>query len=40
MVRYSGTEMLARVMLEGENEAQIREMAEQIADEIRAEVGV
>ncbi len=40
LVRYSGTEMLARVMLEGENEAQIREMAEQIADEIRAEVGV
>lgn len=39
LVRYSGTEMLARVMLEGENEAQIRAMAEQIANEIRAEVG-
>jgi len=39
LVRYSGTEMLARVMLEGEDEGQIRRMAEQIADEIRAEVG-
>ena len=39
LVRYSGTEMLARVMLEGENDGQIRQMAEEIADEIRAEVG-
>lgn len=39
LIRYSGTEMLARVMLEGEDEGQIRNMAEQIADEIRAEVG-
>lgn len=39
LVRYSGTENLARVMLEGEDEGQIRQMAEQIADEIRAEVG-
>jgi phosphoglucosamine mutase len=39
LVRYSGTEMLARVMLEGEDEGQLRQMAEQIADEIRAEVG-
>ncbi|HWP60509.1 MAG TPA: phosphoglucosamine mutase [Candidatus Acidoferrales bacterium] len=39
LVRYSGTEPLARVMLEGENEAEIREMAEDIADEIRLAVG-
>jgi phosphoglucosamine mutase len=39
LVRYSGTELLARVMLEGEDEKKIRTMAESIADEIRAEVG-
>jgi phosphoglucosamine mutase len=39
LVRYSGTEMLARVMLEGEDESKIREMAQEIADEIHAEVG-
>jgi phosphoglucosamine mutase len=39
LIRYSGTEMLARVMLEGEDESQIREMAQEIADEIRIEVG-
>jgi phosphoglucosamine mutase len=39
LVRYSGTEAVARVMLEGENEARIRGMAEGIADEIRKELG-
>ena len=39
LVRYSGTELLARVMLEGEDEKQIRAMAQGIAGEIRAEVG-
>ena len=39
LVRYSGTELLARVMLEGEDERQIRAMAQDIAGEIRAEVG-
>ena len=39
LIRYSGTEMLARVMLEGEQEGKIRAMAQDIADEIRAEVG-
>jgi phosphoglucosamine mutase len=39
LVRYSGTEMLARVMLEGEDESKIKQMAQDIADEIRAEVG-
>jgi phosphoglucosamine mutase len=39
LVRYSGTELLARIMLEGENEKKIRAMAQEIADGIRAEVG-
>jgi phosphoglucosamine mutase len=39
LVRYSGTELLARVMLEGEDEKKIRAMAQSIADEIRAEIG-
>jgi phosphoglucosamine mutase len=39
LVRYSGTELLARIMLEGEEERKIRAMAEAIANEIRAEVG-
>lgn len=39
LVRYSGTELLARVMLEGEDEKQINAMAQDIANEIRAEVG-
>jgi phosphoglucosamine mutase len=39
LVRYSGTELLARVMLEGENEDSINQMAGEIGDEIRAHVG-
>ena len=39
LVRYSGTELLARVMLAGEDEKQIRAMAQDIGNEIRAEVG-
>jgi phosphoglucosamine mutase len=39
LVRYSGTEPLARVMLEGENEDKVNQMAAAIADAIRAEVG-
>lgn len=38
LVRYSGTEPLARVMLEGESGDQIRRMAEEIAEEIRKEL--
>jgi phosphoglucosamine mutase len=40
LVRYSGTEFLARVMLEGEDEKTIRAMAQDIANAIRAEVGI
>src|SRR5262245_23018982 len=39
LVRYSGTELLARVMLEGEDEKKINAMAQEIANGIRAEVG-
>jgi phosphoglucosamine mutase len=40
VVRYSGTEFLARVMLEGENEDQIRRLAEGIVSAFDQEVGV
>lgn len=39
LVRYSGTEPLARIMLEGENEEKIRQMAHEIAEEIRLRLG-
>ncbi|MGH7935360.1 MAG: phosphoglucosamine mutase [Candidatus Binataceae bacterium] len=40
LVRYSGTEMLARVMIEGEDHGQIAAMAREIGDAIRKHVGV
>ena len=40
LVRYSGTEPLLRIMVEGPDEAQIRGLAERIADRVRAEIGV
>jgi phosphoglucosamine mutase len=39
VVRYSGTEALARVMIEAESEDEMRHHAEQIAAAIRAELG-
>ena len=39
LVRYSGTENLARVMVEGEDEAAIRNQAESIARIIEAQIG-
>jgi len=39
LLRYSGTEALARVMIEGEDEAQVRTSANTLADVIRAEIG-
>jgi len=38
-VRYSGTELLARVMVEGKNEGEIKKMARYIADAIEKELG-
>jgi len=40
VVRYSGTEPLVRVMLEGENSEQIRRLAEDIASACQQEIGV
>jgi len=39
LVRYSGTENLARVMIEGRNETEIQQQAEWIVNAIRAEIG-
>ena len=40
VIRYSGTEALARVMIEAESEAQMHHHANAIADAIRNELGV
>jgi phosphoglucosamine mutase len=40
VVRYSGTEALARVMIEAESEEQMRAHAERIAQAIRVEIGI
>jgi phosphoglucosamine mutase len=39
VIRYSGTEALARVMIEAEDESIMRHHAEAIANAIRAELG-
>ena len=39
LLRYSGTEPLARVMIEGENQEQIENYAARIADAIEREIG-
>ncbi|HEV8660807.1 MAG TPA: phosphoglucosamine mutase [Thermoanaerobaculia bacterium] len=39
LVRYSGTENLVRVMVEGEDEAQIKRMAEELRNVLRDEIG-
>ena len=40
LVRYSGTQSLCRVMIEGESKREIGEMAENIANAIKKEIGV
>jgi len=39
LVRYSGTENLVRVMVEGEDEAQIRRVAGELRDVLKEEIG-
>ena len=39
-MRYSGTEPLLRVMLEGRNQDEIRTWAQEIIDVVRAHLGV
>lgn len=39
LLRYSGTEALARVMIEGESESEVRLQANSLAEVIRAELG-
>ncbi|MDQ3281246.1 MAG: phosphoglucosamine mutase [Acidobacteriota bacterium] len=40
LVRYSGTENLVRVMVEGEDDAQIRRIAEQLRDVLKDEIAM
>ena len=40
LLRYSGTEPLARVMIEGQNQSEIEEYAKEIATAIREEIGL
>jgi phosphoglucosamine mutase len=39
LIRYSGTEPLARVMIEGEDERRVSELAHDIASELKRELG-
>lgn len=39
LVRYSGTESVVRVMMEGEREESIRQMAEELAEEVQKSLG-
>jgi phosphoglucosamine mutase len=38
-VRYSGTEPLARVMIEGDDAAEIEQLANELCDAIRKDIG-
>jgi phosphoglucosamine mutase len=40
LIRYSGTEALARIMIEGADGGRIRAMANELADVVRARIGV
>jgi len=39
LVRYSGTEPLLRVMIEGKDQAEIRGWAQEIADTVKQQLG-
>jgi phosphoglucosamine mutase len=38
LLRYSGTESLVRVMVEGENESKVGSLAEMVAEAVRREL--
>ncbi len=40
LVRYSGTENIARVMVEGKSDKEIRSLADKISEKIKKEVGI
>ncbi len=40
LVRYSGTEPLVRVMIEGEDEGQVGAYTEEVAESVRLHLGV
>ncbi len=39
LVRYSGTELIARVMVEGQDDAEIKRIAKSVADTIKRKIG-
>jgi phosphoglucosamine mutase len=39
LVRYSGTEPLLRIMIEGESQASVQAWAEEIAESVRKALG-
>jgi phosphoglucosamine mutase len=39
LVRYSGTEPLLRIMIEGKDQAEIRGWAQEIADTVKQQLG-
>ena len=39
LVRYSGTQNLCRIMIEGENKSEIQKMANDIAKAMKKEIG-
>jgi phosphoglucosamine mutase len=39
LIRYSGTESLARIMIEGADGGRIRAMADELAGVVRAQIG-
>ncbi|MBI4983478.1 phosphoglucosamine mutase [Candidatus Woesearchaeota archaeon] len=40
LIRYSGTQNMLRIMLEGKDEAQIKEYAQEIAEVVKSNIGV